>query len=226
MKAINPQTQALPLANVTFYVNNIKLYTTSKQITTYVRLLVNINIVAWNDEPLKNTYLIIRDTLNNNATELFIQNGKITWNGYIGTFNMQVIYRNITVYNASVNITGNSSTITLKTAVYPFIIKTIDILNNPINAKISIYYNKTLFEQGDNIVSTLLPIGSYNIIVESNGKISSIPLDVSGPSIKPVNIRFDTIGINGIQISAPILMLLITLIFIIILIYVLLKMTT
>jgi len=226
MKAINPQTQALPLANVTFYVNNIKLYTTSKQITTYVRLLVNINIVAWNDEPLKNTYLIIRDTLNNNATELFIQNGKITWNGYIGTFNMQVIYRNITVYNASVNITGNSSTITLKTAVYPFIIKTIDILNNPINAKISIYYNKTLFEQGDNIVSTLLPIGSYNIIVKSNGKISSIPLDVSGPSIKPVNIRFDTIGINGIQISAPILMLLITLIFIIILIYVLLKMTT
>jgi len=226
IKAINPQSQLLPSANVTFYVNNIKLHTASKQVTIHVRLSVNINIVAWNDEPLRTAYLTIRDTFSNNATELSIQNGRVVWNGYVGIFNMQVIYRNITVYNASVNVVGNSSTLTLKTSVYPFVIRTVDILNNPVDAKISIYYNKTLFEQGNNVVSTLLPIGSYNIIVETNGEMRSIPLDVSGPSIEPIDIKFNVIGVNGVQIGVPVLMLLITLILIMVIVYVLLKMIT
>lgn len=226
IKAVNPQSQLLPSANVTFYINNIKLYTTSKQVIVHVRLSVNISIVAWNDEPLKNVYLIIRDASSNNATELSIQNGKVIWHGYVGIFNVQVIYRNITVYNASVNVIGNSSTLTLKTAVYPFVIRTVDILNNPISAKISIYYNKTLFEQGNNSVSALLPNGSYNIIIETNGKTRLIPLDVSGPSIEPINIKFDVIGVNGVQINVPVLMLLITLILMVIIIYALLKMIT
>lgn len=226
IKAIDPQSQVLPSGDVTFSINNIRLRVVSNKIVIYVRLMVNMNVVTWNDLPVQSGTLIIKDLFSNNSTALPIQDGKTTWYGYVGTFNVQVIYRNITVYNSSLKLTSNSSTLVIKTAIYPFTIKTVDILNNPINSRIYIYFNKTLFEQGNNSVTAFLPVGSYSIVIQYNEKILTIPLDVSGPSMEPVNIRFNTITIGGLQIDLSILILLVTLIFILAMIYILFKVIT
>ncbi|MEM3832732.1 MAG: hypothetical protein QW128_03915 [Thermoprotei archaeon] len=219
IRALDPQSQTLPSLEVRFSINNFNLKYLSKQTMMYVRLLVNLNIVAWNDEPLKSGFLIIKDSINKNNTEMPISNGKVVWNGYVGYFNVQVIYRNITVYNKSISITNSNSTLTLKTSVYPFIIRTVDLLDNPINSEIYIYSNKTLLGKNNNVISILLPSGSYNILVKSNGKIFSMPLDVVGPAGETVSIRFNVIQVGSLSIKVPILMLIITILFIAVIVY-------
>lgn len=223
IKAINPQSQILPPLKVQFSINNFNLMYTSNQTIVYIKLLINLNVVAWNNEPLENGFLIIKDTLSGNATKISISNGKAAWSGYVGIFNIQAIYRNITVYNSSVSITGNNSTFTIKASVFPFIIRTVDVLNNPTASEIYVYMNQTLFYKGNDIINVLLPSGSYSVLIKSNGKTLSIPLEVTGPAVKTVNIRFNIIQINGVSIDVPALMLMITLLFIIILAYLILK---
>ncbi|MGC8948557.1 MAG: hypothetical protein ACP5OK_04375 [Thermoprotei archaeon] len=225
-RALDPQSQILPSLDVQFSVNNFNLKYTSKQIIVHVTLLINLNIVAWNNEPLKSGFLMIKDSVNKNITKMSISDGKVTWNGYVGNFNIQIIYRNTTVYNGSISITRNNSTLTLKTSVYPFIIRTVDLFNNLINSEIYVYSNKTLFGKDNNSVNILLPSGSYNILIKSNGKIFSMPLDVVGPSNKTIDIQFNVIQIGNISIDVPILMLMITILFVIIIAFILKNITT
>lgn len=220
INASEPSTPYIPATYLIFEIGNL----TFSQSTTsnYIKVLMQFNINAVNiySQNLENFTVSIYSLNNTILANISTINGVAVWNGYIGSFDIQIQYKNVTVYNSELNLTAYNSTIVLKTNVTSFEITLIDSFGQQIG-NANIFIEGPFIQQAEKsslgtYLLSNIPFGSYTINIQIEGKKYSIPIMIQYYTPKQIKVSLPVISLAGYALSVQILSLIVIFAFIII----------
>jgi len=186
---------------------------------------MSVNFIATNifNGQLNNFNLIIYSINNTLLNNITTSNGIASWNGYIGIFNVSVIYKGVVVYQNKLNVTAYNSTIYLKSNVTLIQLTITDIFGDVIhNANVNIFgttKEAAILSNSTYYFLNNLPFGNYTVQISINGKYYIIPIKID--SYTPLKIKLVVPVINlfgfilSVQLVAGIFIILIFLLLVI-----------
>jgi len=223
VNATKPTSPYIPPLSIQYSIGNLNF--TQQTHELFLKISMSVNFIATNifNGQLNNFNLIIYSINNTLLNNITTSNGIASWNGYIGIFNVSVIYKGVVVYQNKLNVTAYNSTIYFKSNVTLIQLTITDIFGDVIhNANVNIFgttKEAAILSNSTYYFLNNLPFGNYTVQISINGKYYIIPIKID--SYTPLKIKLVVPVINlfgfilSVQLVAGIFIILIFLLLVI-----------
>jgi uncharacterized repeat protein (TIGR01451 family) len=227
IEASSPEFNNLPSANANYYFFGEFWNSKSNPVDLLIKLIIKFNIFDWNMNKLNNATLIIKDTKGKILGNFTIKDGLIEWEGFIGSINVDIIFKNNVVARKSYYLTPKNTSLNIKTYVFNLNLTIKDIFG--LNLKdIKVYLQSSNLTMYPNIKDGYfffegIPKGLYSLNIEISNNDYKIPIIIDERFSQNINIGLPIIKIGNIILDLQLIIGLILLTFLIFFIYIILR---
>jgi hypothetical protein len=227
IEASSPEFNNLPSANANYYFFGEFWNSKSNPVDLLIKLIIKFNIFDWNMNKLNNATLIIKDTKGKILGNFTIKDGLIEWEGFIGSINVDIIFKNNVVARKSYYLTPKNTSLNIKTYVFNLNLTIKDIFG--LNLKdIKVYLQSSNLTIYPNIKDGYfffegIPKGLYSLNIEISNNDYKIPIIIDERFSQNINIGLPIIKIGNIILDLQLIIGLILLTFLIFFIYIILR---